>query len=119
MRSRRVAGSGVVVVGGLGAVRLAGRRWQFASDGAVRSLRSHETVLPAPTPRKSSQVCRRPSGGTSVIRCEPGSASSPMQRITWESQFNLGHPGNNDWRPFVDEQHFVPGAARAGSPRYR
>ena len=31
-------------------------------------------------------------------------------RITWAGQFNMGKPGNDNWRPFTAIQEFVPGA---------
>lgn len=105
-------GIGVVVLVGLVGLTLwlGARRWHAESARVVATLRSHErggaapfheadlAGLPAPVAR---YFRRAVPGGQPMI------ASAT---ITWKGEFNMGSPGEDNWRPFTAVQEFVPGA---------
>jgi hypothetical protein len=94
----------------MAAVRVAERRWHDASDDVLRSLRSRETA-PA-TAYSERELAGLPPPVVRYFRhtLREGQRIITHARITWEGQFNMGQPGKDNWRRFIAEQEFVPGA---------
>lgn len=107
---RALVGLGIVAAAGAAAVWWGERRWRLESAALVDQLVARQARpglayseaelvgLPAPVARYFRRVLR------------PGQPMVTRAHITWTGEFNMGRPGQDNWRPFAAEQEFVPGA---------
>jgi hypothetical protein len=92
------------------AVFLGERRWHAASDRLVAALRSREAASSAPY--SEAELADFPPPVARYFRrvLRDGQRIITHARITWDGEFNMGTPGQDNWRPFTAVQDFVPGA---------
>ncbi|MBK7974301.1 MAG: hypothetical protein IPK07_13825 [Deltaproteobacteria bacterium] len=111
---------GVVValafaLGGLTALRGAGRRWTAASAALVERLRAGAVASRAttiPTAFAPAELAGLPAPVARYLGAvlPPGQRPIRHARVTWAGEFNLGRPGAERWVRFTAVQDFEPEA---------